>query len=143
MSQTLNFTFQPRLDQPLSRADITRLFLAFGETAERVLNKRSGTYLGQALRAIEANTDLDLSDLITNVDDALNEVYGLNNQQIAGEIGWTAVRVDARLSSIGLQYRNADGQWRATRFGQPLCIGQDEQGPRWRPAILGFFAEVM
>lgn len=143
MTQTLNFTLQPRLDQPLSRTEIARLYLALGETAERALGQRYGTYLNQTLRAIEANTDLDLSELITNVDDALNEVHGLNNQQIAGEIGWTAVQVDARLTTIGLQYRNADGQWRATRFGQPLCIGQDEQGPRWRPAILSFFAEVM
>ena len=74
MSQTLNFTLQPRLAPPLPRTDITRLFLAFGETAERILNQRSGTYLGQALRAIEANTDLNLSDLITIVDNDTDAV---------------------------------------------------------------------
>ena len=143
MSQALNFTLQPRLDTPLPRADITRLFLAFGETAERVLNQRSGTYLGQTLRAIEASTDLDLSELIAIVDNALDGTEGLTSQEIAKEIAWHPSRVDARLASIGLQYRHADGQWRATQFGKPLVIGQEAQGPRWSPAILSFFTEVV
>ncbi|MDP2431656.1 MAG: hypothetical protein Q8O33_06465 [Pseudomonadota bacterium] len=143
MSQTLNFTLQPRLDQPLPRADITRLFLAFGETAERVLDQRSGTYLGQTLRAIEASTDLDLSELITLVDNALDGTEGLTSHEIAKEIAWHPSRVDARLASIGLQYRHAEGQWRATQFGKPLVIDQEAQGPRWNPAILSFFTEVV
>jgi hypothetical protein len=143
MNQTLNFKFQPRLDQPLPRADITRLFLAFGETAERVLNQRSGTYLGQALRAIEANTDLDLSELIAIVDNALDCTEGLTSLEIAKEIAWHPSRVDARLASIGLQYLHAEGQWRATQFGKALVIGQEAQGPRWNTAILSFFTEVV
>ena len=143
MSQTLNFTLQPRLDPPLPRADITRLFLAFGETAERVLNQRTGTYLGQTLRAIEASTDMDLSELIAIVDNALDGTEGLTSQEIAKEITWHPTRVDARLASIGLQYRHADGQWRATQFGKPLAISQEAHGPRWSPAILSFFAEVV
>ena len=143
MSQTLNFTLQPRLVPPLPRTDITRLFLAFGEAAERILNQRSGTYLGQALRAIEANTDLDLSDLIAIVDNVLDGTEGLTSQEIAKEIAWHPSRVDARLALIGLQYRHTDGQWRATQFGKPLAIRQETHGPRWSPAILSFFAEVV
>ena len=143
MSQTLNFTLQPHLAPPLPRADITRLFLAFGETAERILNQRSGTYLGQALRAIEANTDLDLSDLITIVDSVLDGTEGVTSQEIAKEIGWHPNRVDAHLASIGLQYRHTEGQWRATQFGKSLAIRQDAQGPRWSTAILSFFTEVV
>ncbi len=143
MNQTLNFTLQPRLDKTLTRADITRLFLAFGETAERVMNQRSGTYLGQALRAIEANTDLDLSDLITIVDNVLDGTEGVTSQEIAKEIAWHPARVDAHLASIGLQYRHADSQWRATKIGKPLVIGQEAHGPRWNTAILTFFTEVV
>jgi hypothetical protein len=143
MTQTLNFTLQPRLDQPLPRAEITRLFLAFGETAERVLAQRSGTYLDQTLRAIEASTGLDLSELIALVENALDGTEGLAAQDIADEIEWHPTRVDAHLASIGLQYRNADGRWRPTHFGKPLAIGQDEHGPRWHPAVLSFFTEVV
>lgn len=143
MTQTLNFTLQPRLDQPLPRAEITRLFLAFGETAERVLDQPSGTYLGQTLRAIEASTDLDLSELIAIVDNVFEDGKGLNSLHIAEEIDWHPTRVDARLATIGLQYRNSEGQWRPTHFGKPLTLGQDEHGPRWRAAILSFFMEVV
>jgi hypothetical protein len=111
MTQTLNFTLQPRLDPPL--------------------------------RAIEASTDLDLSELIAIVDNALDGTEGLTSQEIAKEIAWHPSRVDARLVSIGLQYRHAEGQWRATQFGKPLVIAQEAQGPRWSPAILSFFAEVV
>lgn len=142
MTQILQFTLQPRLDRPLSRTEIARLFLAFGETAELALGQRTGAYLSQTLRAIEASTDLDLSELIEVVDGAFQEEKGLTSQQIAEEIGWNPARVDARLAAIGLQYRQ-DGQWRATRFGKPLVLAQDDQAIRWRPAILTFFMEVV
>lgn len=142
MTQILQFTLQPRLDRPLSRTEIARLFLAFGETAELALGQRTGRYLSQTLRAIEASTDLDLSELIEVVDGAFHEEKGLTSQQIAEEIGWNPARVDTRLAAIGLQYRQ-DGQWRATRFGKSLVLAQDDQAIRWRPAILTYFMEVV
>lgn len=134
---------------PAPTQDRVNAILSIGEAIARVPGVKPGIAMAATLTVIHENTGLAVESLRRVLPAANEPICSLNPTQLGERIGMSARAVNARLQSLGLQFKNDSDEWELTESGKAWAEalpfsrnGHSGYQILWNPAVTDQIREV-
>lgn len=134
---------------PAPTQDKVNAILSIGEAIARVPGVKPGIAMAATLTVIHENTGLAVESLRRVLPAANEPICSLNPTQLGERVGQSARAVNARLQSLGLQFKNDRDEWELTESGKAWAEalpfsrnGHSGYQILWNPAVTDQIREV-
>ncbi len=134
---------------PTPTQDKVNAILSIGEAIARVPGVKPGIAMAATLTVIHENTGLIIESLRKVLPAAVDPICSLNPTQVGERVGLSARAINARLQSLGFQFKNDRDEWELTDTGQRWAEalpfsrnGHSGYQILWNPAVTELIREV-
>lgn len=134
---------------PTPTHDKVNAILSIGEAISRVPGVKPGIAMAATLTMIHENTGLAVESLRKVLPAADEPICSLNPSQLGERVGLSARAINARLQSLGFQFKNDRNAWELTDPGQQWAEalpfsrnGHSGYQILWNPAVTEVIREV-
>jgi len=139
----------PFASLPAPTHDKVNAILSIGEAISRVPGVKPGIAMAATLTVIHENTGLAVDSLRKVLPAADEPICSLNPTQLGERVGLSARAINARLQSLGFQFKNERNEWELTDPGQQWAEalpfsrhGHSGYQILWNPAVTEVIREV-
>lgn len=134
---------------PALTQDRVNAILSICEAVARVPGVKPGIAMAATLTVIHENTGLAVESLRRVLPAANEPICSLNPTQVGERVGMSARAINARLQSLGFQFKNDRDEWELTDAGQQWAEalpfsrnGHSGYQILWNPAVTELIREV-